>query len=133
MVQALGSQKVATLDWPETIHILLQVEREIDAELRNQNNMGKFAEKAKFVTDVMKETENKLVSQLDEVLSKLQNDIPAQAKLAFAVADEVVNELGKGVEDFSVGLQHLSNSAGNSEASQQGSGDAANKADPQKQ
>lgn len=121
--------KIVGLGWFETIHILLQVEREIEAECRKLNQMGKFADKAKHVTDVMKETEDRLVAQLDVVLDKLQKDIPAQAAVAFDKAGAVVSELQRGVEDFSVGLQHLSNSAGNSEASSEGSANTAS--DPQ--
>jgi hypothetical protein len=124
---ARGDQRVAGCDLTETVHILSQLDRELEAELRERNQMGKFADKAKHVTDVIKETEDTLVAQLDGVLEKLQKDIPAQATVAFAKAGAVVGELQKGVEDFSTGLQILSNSAGNSEAESEGS------SDPQKQ
>jgi hypothetical protein len=114
----------------EQILILLRLDCVLDIHVMEQNKMGKFADKAKFVTDVMKETEDKLVEKLDTILVQLQTDIPKQAEAAFAVADSVVKDLGKGVEDFEAGLQILSNSAGNSEASQQGSNDAV---DPLKQ
>lgn len=109
---AVLESKVAGLDIIETIHILLQVERELEAKLRDINQMGRFRDKAQLVTEKMKETEDNLVARLDATLDKLNVDIPKQAERAFAAADLVVGELAAGVNDLEEGLKLLSNSSG---------------------
>lgn len=106
-------------DYDTTLHVLLQVEREVEAELREQNIMGRFSDKAKLVTEKLRATEDKLTLQLDAMIDELDNGIPQRAEVAMTAARAAVGELSKGVDDIEIGLKHLSNS-GNSEERPEG-------------
>lgn len=113
---------VSGLNTLETIHILLQIERVLEAEVREQNMVSKTRGKLNFLVDKLKEEDEKTAAEADAFIEELSG-IPAQRAEAFSSAREMLDDVKAGIGDLSDGLKHMSNSLGNSEGSAPQSGE----------
>lgn len=115
-------QKVTGLGWFETLHILLQVEREIEAELREQNAYDRWVDemslrdkinatraKAEKAKGVVERSVDAISGEFDDLIAR-EAALRAAAAAAVAPHHALMDEQKSGIDELANVVKDFSNS-----------------------